>query len=101
VLNSGKSEKKQPVKRLFESPETLSAALLSGCKNFTRIRRIDEKRFEALDWGVTLSALNVPEEADFAGVRAHYIRPAKRAKQTASCATWNASWRTCFPQSSC
>ena len=54
VLDNGRSQAAQSVGELFDSPRTLSACLLSGCKNITRARRVSEKRIVALDWGVEL-----------------------------------------------
>jgi molybdate transport system ATP-binding protein len=74
VLDCGKSEEKQSVKELFGSPGTLAACLLSGCKNFSRIQSAGNGRVEALDWGAYLSVPSVPADAQYAGIRPHYIR---------------------------
>lgn len=80
VLTEGRSEPRRTVKQLFEAPETLSACLLSGCKNFSRIRRIDETHAEAMDWGTVLAVSHpIPEDARFIGVRAHYITPTSQS----------------------
>lgn len=77
VIDNGKSEPVIPVKTLFDDPRTLSAALLSGCKNYSRIKRAGECLVEAEDWGVTLDCgREVPEFCRYLGVRAHYITPA-------------------------
>ena len=63
-------------KRLFDDPRSLEAAKITGCKNFSRIRRIDAHRLEASDWGIELKVDRpVPESARFAGYRAHYLKP--------------------------
>lgn len=58
---------------LFRAPKTLAATLLTGCKNVSRVERLSDSSFLALDWGIRLQA---PEEADkeyaYAGFRAHY-----------------------------
>ncbi len=78
VLNNGKSEPQQPVRELFASPGTLNACLLSGCKNFSRARKLDEHRLMALDWGAALTSERpVPDDCAFIGVRAHYLRTAE------------------------
>lgn len=77
VLDSGRAQPVQGVEELFASPRTLSACLLSGCKNVTRAKRVGERRLAALDWGVELEVeLPLPEGLSHAGVRSHYIRPA-------------------------
>ena len=75
VLADGKSEPIQSAERLFRGPETLSACLLSGCKNYTRIQKLDKTHALALDWGVTIQGADIPDGCTFAGVRSHFIRP--------------------------
>ena len=74
VLNKGKSDPKETVKELFRAPATMGAALISGCKN---VSAAEVKQGEALfcrDWNVTLkTALHVPENIAYVGVRAHYF----------------------------
>ncbi len=74
VMHQGRSEPVRDVAGLFAEPGTLTAALLSGCKNYSRATRIDERSVFALDWGVTLLCETlVPEDISFVGVRAHYF----------------------------
>ena len=78
VLDRGKSQPVQPVEALFEAPRTLSACLLSGCKNVSRARALPGGRVAALDWGVELeAAAPLPEGLTHVGVRAHFLRPAE------------------------
>ncbi len=78
VLNKGRSEAKQPVRELFEAPCTLSACLLSGCKNVSRAEPLPGGRVRALDWDAEFTCTQpIPEGLAFLGVRAHYIRPAE------------------------
>jgi molybdate transport system ATP-binding protein len=81
VLDHGKSEPTRPVQALFDRPETLSACLLSGCKNYSRISRISDTRVSALDWGAELTVLpDSPEDAELLGVRAHYIAISRESR---------------------
>ena len=76
VLEHGRSQSVETVEQLFSAPETLSACLLSGCKNVSRARPAGEDLVEALDWGVTLRCgRSVPEGLSHIGVRAHFLRP--------------------------
>lgn len=76
VLEHGRSQPVETVEQLFSAPETLSACLLSGCKNVSRARPAGEDLVEALDWGVTLRCgRSVPEGLSHIGVRAHFLRP--------------------------
>ena len=47
-----KSEPKTSVKELFHSPRTLAACLITGCKNYSAARRIDN----AIAWAKKLNA---------------------------------------------
>ena len=86
VLTEGRSEPKESVRQLMEAPQTVSAALLSGCRNYSRIRRLDEHTVRCEDWGVTLrTAQSVPPEADTVGVRAHRIVPGEAAENSFVC----------------
>lgn len=76
VLSRGRSEPLRPVRDLFQSPDTLSACLLSGCKNISRARPAGRQRVEALDWGVILDAGRpVPDDLAYVGIRAHFLAP--------------------------
>ena len=76
VLDQGRFQPMQPVAELFEAPRTLSACLLSGCKNVSRARPLPGGRVEALDWGVELEVgAPLPEHLSHVGIRAHFLRP--------------------------
>ncbi|MBR3561223.1 MAG: ATP-binding cassette domain-containing protein [Oscillospiraceae bacterium] len=78
VLADGRSEPKRSVRDLMEAPWTVSAALISGCKNFSRVQRIDENHVKCLSWGVTLeTAQEVNNVCTYAGVRAHSFHIAR------------------------
>ena len=74
------SEPKLTVSELFSTPSTLAAALISGCKNVSRARKLTKGQslcqlLDCEDWGVTLAtSLPVPEGLSHVGVRAHYFR---------------------------
>ncbi len=86
VLTEGRSEPRETVRRLMESPGTVSAALLSGCKNYSRAERLDEHNLRCLDWGVTLrTEAAVPEGVSAAGVRAHYLAPGPAGENDIPC----------------
>jgi molybdate transport system ATP-binding protein len=80
VLNEGRSEAKSSVRGLFETPATLSACLLSGCRNFSRIHRISENHVKALDWGTVLKVSQpIHENSAYLGVRSHSLAHAAQA----------------------
>lgn len=86
VLAEGRSEPAIPVEELFEKPGTLSAAILSGCRNFSRIERLDSRHGRCLDWGVVLeTASPIPENAAFFGIRGQHLAAGKGGGNAVSC----------------
>ena len=89
VVSAGKSEPKLTVSELFSTPSTLAAALISGCKNVSRARKLTKGQslcqlLDCEDWGVTLAtSLPVPEGLSHVGVRAHYFRVVGKGKKPA------------------
>jgi molybdate transport system ATP-binding protein len=74
VMNAGRIEPVRAKEELFEAPDTLSASLLSGCKNYSRTEKISENRVRALDWNTELECGKiVTDDVRYAGVRAHYV----------------------------
>lgn len=75
VVNDGRSEPIVSTKSLFHHPTTMAAALLSGCKNFSRAERIGPHTVRAIDWNALLTCETpVPEGTSRIGVRAHFIK---------------------------
>ena len=76
VIDSGKIVAAGPTEELFKNPVSREAARLTGCKNFSRIVRVDAHTVQASDWGVTLElGREVPEDASWIGYRAHDFIP--------------------------
>ena len=86
VLTEGSSEPVAPVHTLMAAPGSISAAVLSGCKNYSRAVRVDEHTVNCADWGVTLrTAAEVRPEISAAGVRAHHLQPGTGAENNIPC----------------
>lgn len=82
VLSDGKSEPKTTVKKLFHNPDTISACLLSGCKNFSKIQKIDDCHVKALDWDAVLKVSEeVLDHISYIGVRAHFLIPVSEKEE--------------------
>ena len=66
---------------VFQNPKTYHAALLTGCKNFSRISALsyqnDSTTFHADDWGVDLE-LAGSHTGDLVGIRGHHIQKAEK-----------------------
>lgn len=74
VLEQGYGQGALATETLFRAPDTLSACLLSGCKNISRTERLGPHRILAVDWGTELTcAAAVGAEITHVGVRAHYL----------------------------
>jgi molybdate transport system ATP-binding protein len=74
VIDDGKFERARTIPDLFESPDTLASAILSGCKNYSRAERAGERRVRAVDWNVDLVCGPLERDITHIGVRAHYVR---------------------------
>ncbi|MDR1961067.1 MAG: sulfate/molybdate ABC transporter ATP-binding protein [Gracilibacteraceae bacterium] len=82
VLHDGRIDVLRERADLMQNPETISAARITGCKNFSRARRLDDRTLLASDWGAVLkTAADLPPDLCYVGYRAHYIefRPAEDA----------------------
>lgn len=74
VMDHGSAKGMMAVSELFSDPVTLPAALLSGCKNFSKATRVDDTHVFAADWGIALhSEKNVPLGIKHIGARAHML----------------------------
>lgn len=74
VMNKGVSEKVLSKEVLFKSPNTLSACLLSGCKNYSKFVKISQNKIFAQDWGIELEAeQKFYENYNVVAIRSHYI----------------------------
>jgi molybdate transport system ATP-binding protein len=84
VMDRGQSSPVIPVRQLFEYPETKAAALLSGCKNYSRAEPTADGKIFAKDWGITFESEGaVLPDLAWLGVRSHYVRlvPGEQAAQ--------------------
>lgn len=76
LMEDGHIHTLKPTKELFADPGTRAGASMTGCKNFSRARKIGEYEVEALDWGVGLTtAKPVRDDVAYIGIRAHYFSP--------------------------
>src|SRR5690606_26139679 len=74
VFNNGKIENIYDKKSLFKSPKTVNAAILTGCKNISKAKKINEHRVYALDWNIELECFEeVRDDIKYIGIRSHHI----------------------------
>jgi molybdate transport system permease protein len=75
VLANGSVAAQGPKEEIFRHPPTLEVARVTGCKNFSRARRMSDGRVEALDWGCALRvAQEFAKEPAHVAIRAHHVR---------------------------
>jgi molybdate transport system permease protein len=80
VLEQGKVVAHRYKQDIFDQPQTLPVAKLTGCKNFSRAAVIDTQMMKALDWDCTLQipayeSEGLPTAAiTHLGIRAHQLR---------------------------
>lgn len=72
ILNRGQVAMNGFTSEIFKNPGNVTAARLTGCKNFSRIKKLGDHEIEALDWGLTLkTAVKVFDDMAYVGIRAH------------------------------
>lgn len=77
VMGQGEILVSKDTKELFEQPERVIAARLTGCKNISRVKKRGMHKVYAMDWGVELTVdRKVSEKITHVGIRAHDFHPA-------------------------
>jgi molybdate transport system permease protein len=75
VIDRGRVIASGPKQQLFECPQTVVAARLTGCKNIVAARRIGERRIAVDAWNCELqTARPVPEGLTHLGMRSHQVK---------------------------
>lgn len=74
VMDNGRLLAKKKTKQLFADPETIPAAVLTGCKNIAAAEKSGEYRIYVPSWGIHLTtAVPVRDDLKAIGIRAHYF----------------------------
>ena len=81
IINSGQVESIGENHAVFSDPETRNGALLTGCKNISRIERIDGNTVFSRDWGLKLTVPAKRQDAAFIGIRMHDVRLAREGEK--------------------
>ncbi|MGH9470261.1 MAG: sulfate/molybdate ABC transporter ATP-binding protein [Terriglobia bacterium] len=85
VMSRGRQAAFGSKEEIFRHPSTFTVAQVTGCKNFSRARAAASGKVEALDWGCEISVCEqIPEELEFAAIRAHHIAFCRGGAQTDS-----------------
>lgn len=74
VLSQGKTVSFSTKKDLFEKPNSIATSKLSGCKNHSRIEKIDKYLCRVIDWNIDLTVTSEISDKDrYIGIRAHEL----------------------------
>lgn len=74
VLSEGRVVAEGSKQAIFDHPNTLAVAQLTGCKNLSTLERWGDHALLALDWGCTLQTLEpVQPTHTHVGIRAHRL----------------------------
>ena len=74
IVNHGHVERIGKRADVFSDPGTRAGCVLTGCKNISAIRRMDENHALALDWGIPLT-VPLKDGTDALGIRMHSVQP--------------------------
>ena len=79
ILDKGKIIAKGDTHDVFENPEKVQVARLTGCKNISKVEIIDEYHLKSLDWGVTFEvSKKISPNITHMGIRAHDFSAAEK-----------------------
>jgi ABC-type sulfate/molybdate transport systems ATPase subunit len=74
VMEKGRAIANGSKIQIFEYPNTVGLAKITGCKNFSRASVIHAQEIEAIDWEVNLKTVeSIPDNLAYTGIRAHQI----------------------------
>ena len=73
ILRDGHVERTGTRRQVFEDPGTRAAAALTGCKNLSGIRKLNDGEAYALEWGIPLR-LRLKPDTEALGIRMHALR---------------------------
>jgi len=80
VMEDGATQEVLGKREMFADPKTLSATLLSGCKNISAAKKTGEHSLFAKDWNTSLeTTARVPDDLAYVGFRAHFFEVAEKA----------------------
>ena len=81
IVHDGRVQTVGTRQQVFADPRTRSGAILTGCKNISRIEHLGGSRVRAVDWGVELDVGREASGASYIGIRMHSVRPASGEKE--------------------
>lgn len=81
-MEEGKAAAFGKSRDIFENPQKIAAARLTGCKNISRVEILDKHHMKAVDFGILLyTKREIPEDTAAVGFWAHEFVPVWGAPQ--------------------
>lgn len=75
VINNGKIEEIKEKEELFNHPTTINTATLTGCKNISNIKKIDDNKIFSYDWNLELSCnKKIEDDIQYVGIHTHHLK---------------------------
>lgn len=75
VFSEGTAKKVREKIKLFDKPKSLAEAKLTGCKNISKAKRLNDNEVLAEEWNLKLKySEEVDEEVDYVAIRSHNIK---------------------------
>ena len=82
IMNNGRVESIDDKESIFDSPATLEAASMTGCKNISSAEKRGDFQVYAHDWGIIINTTKpVADNVKHIGVRAHHFQHVEIASQ--------------------
>lgn len=69
IIKDGKLETIGDKREVFAQPKTRQAAILTGCRNISRVEVIDTHKVRALDWDIELETQQATDQLKYIGLR--------------------------------
>ncbi len=76
ILEKGKIKRFGQTRHVFVDPQHVDAAILTGCKNISRVEKINDYCLYATEWDIKLVTSNkIKDSITYVGIRAHSLVP--------------------------
>lgn len=74
VFDSGKANEIREKNILFKKPLSLAEAKITGCKNISRAKKLNDDYILAREWNLKLKVLNTDLDIKYIAIRSHNIK---------------------------
>lgn len=84
ILQNGKLETIEEKHKLFENPKNYFTAVLTGCKNFSKVKKISDTESVITDWNIIIKN-KIHKDINYAAVRSHLLFDIEYKKNDENC----------------